>query len=69
MYYLLLILLLSLLLYVITKVASALLKGCLSVVFSVLVVYFIFLLFKSIKAPVNLFNLYRIDNFKIEKVN
>ena len=68
MYYLLVLLLLAMLAYAITHVVSSLVKGLLSLFFVVVIVYMAVILVRSTKAPVDLFGMYRVDNFEIEKI-
>ena len=68
MFYLLLLLLILVIFYAINHVVSALFKGCLVAVSVFLIGLLVFLFVKSTKVPVNLLDIYIIDNFEIHKV-
>ncbi|OGC59741.1 hypothetical protein A2380_03130 [candidate division WWE3 bacterium RIFOXYB1_FULL_43_24] len=51
-----------------TRILSSMLKGCFVAVGLLLIVITIFLLYKSTVEPIELFGIYRIDNFQITKL-
>ncbi|KKS30898.1 MAG: hypothetical protein UV03_C0018G0003 [candidate division WWE3 bacterium GW2011_GWE1_42_16] len=68
MYYVLMTLLILVVFIVATRILSSMLKGCFVAVGLLLIVITIFLLYKSTVEPIELFGIYRIDNFQITKL-
>ena len=68
MYYVILALLILVVFVVATRILSSLIKGCFVAVSLFLIVITIFLLYKSTVEPVKVFGIYRIDNFRITKL-
>lgn len=68
MFYLLAALLFIILYYVFVKLLSSIVKGCL-VAFLVLILVLVGItMVRSTKEPVNILNLYQVDNFNIERL-
>ena len=68
MYYLLLLLLFIVSYYVFVKLLSSLVKGCLMAVLILILFVGVTLFLKSRREPVNIFNLYKIDNFEVIRI-
>jgi len=68
MYYLLLILFFIILYFVFVKLLSSILKGCLVAVLVIVLFIGIDVLVKSSKEPVNIFGLFKVDNFEVIKL-
>jgi hypothetical protein len=69
MYYLLAFLLFIVVYYVFMRILSSVVKGCLTALLVVGIVAGVFYIIQSTKAPVYLFDMYKIDNLRIEKIN
>jgi hypothetical protein len=54
--------------YVFTHVLKSIVMGCLTSLSLLIIGLFVFLLVKSTKEPVNVFNYYIIDNFEISRI-
>ena len=50
------------------KALGSVLKGIITTTFVIAVIAFIYVMFRSISKPVELFGLYRVDNFEITKL-
>ena len=50
------------------KALGSVIKGILTTTFVIAVIAFIYVMFSSISKPVELFGLYRVDNFEITKL-
>ncbi|HBY09815.1 hypothetical protein A2473_02815 [candidate division WWE3 bacterium RIFOXYC2_FULL_42_13] len=68
MYYVILALLILVVFIVATRILSSLIKGCFVAVSLFLIVITIFLLYKSTVEPIEVFGIYRIDSFRITKL-
>ncbi|HBT66239.1 TPA: hypothetical protein DEA81_00745, partial [candidate division WWE3 bacterium] len=68
MYYVVLTLLILVVFVVAARILSSVVKGCFLAVGLFLIVITIFLLYKSTVEPIEVFGIYRIDNFRITKL-
>lgn len=68
MFYLLAALLFIILYYVFVKLLSSIVKGCLVAVLVLILVLAGITMVRSTKEPVNILNLYQVDNFNIERL-
>jgi uncharacterized membrane protein len=68
MYYVLALLLLIVIYYLFVKVLSSLAKGCISGVLFAIGVAIVLVFVRSRNAPIDVFGLYRIDNFEVKKI-
>ena len=68
MSYFLYILLFGLIYYVFFKILGSLIKGCITVVFIIVIAFVAITMIKSTKQPVNILDIYQVDNFKIRKL-
>ena len=68
MYYIIFGALSLLVFYVLVKILSSVIKGCLSTLAIIVLVITLYLMYKSTIEPVSVFNLYRIQNFKVTRI-
>lgn len=69
MYYILLGIVIALVLYVITRFVSSILKGCVVAFFLAISAGALYVLILSTKEPVVLLDMYVVDNFTIRRVD
>ena len=68
MYYIIFALISLLVFYVVVKILSSIIKGCLVTLVFIGLVMTIYLLYKSTIEPVTVLNLYRIQDLKISRI-
>jgi hypothetical protein len=68
MYYLIFALITLLVFYVVMKIVSSVIKGCLVTLVFVTLVLAVYLMYKSTIEPVTVLNLYRIQDFKVTRI-
>ena len=68
MYYLLALLLFIICYYVFVKLMSSIVKGCLMAVFVLILVTVVVIFVRSSKEPVNILNMYKVDNYEVTKI-
>jgi hypothetical protein len=54
--------------YTLVKILSSVIKGCLTTVAIIVLVIALYLMYKSTVEPISVFNLYRIQNFKVTRI-
>ena len=50
------------------KILGSIIKGCITTFLLLVIAYSVFVMVKSTKQPVNIFNLYEVDNLNVRKL-